>query len=146
MNTNLSIFNSYNIFKTNFSLLNLFMVFFGIYLFLFIKDIYIHNHDNIRTNFIREISRGSGQIILLLITFFSIITIEHSNGNLLNSLDDNHLTNNELNSKHLTGSLIFAILGLIIGFLGKIGILGLNFFLIFIIYYYVNPNKYIKNF
>jgi hypothetical protein len=75
MNTNLSIFNSYNIFKTNFSLLNLFMVFFGIYLFLFIKDIYIHNHDNIRTNFIREISRGSGQIILLLITFFSIITI-----------------------------------------------------------------------
>jgi uncharacterized membrane protein YbjE (DUF340 family) len=143
MNKDLDIFKFFN---TNISILNLFSIFFGIYLFLFLKDIYLNNHDNIKSKFINEISRGSGQIILVLITFFSVIVIEHGNGNLLNSLDDQHLTDNELNRKHLLGSLVFAILGLIIGFLGKIGIWGLNFFLIFVIYYYVNPNKFIKNF
>lgn len=142
MNKDLDIFKFFN---TNISILNLFSIFFGIYIFLFLKDIYLNNHDNIKSKFIHEISRGSGQIILVLITFFSVIVIEHGNGNLLNSLDDQHLTDNELNRKHLVGSLVFAILGLIIGFLGKIGIWGLNFFLIFVIYYYVNPNKFIKN-
>ena len=143
MNKDLDIFKFFN---TNISILNLFSIFFGIYLFLFLKDIYLNNHDNIKSKFINEISRGSGQIILVLITFFSVVVIEHGNSNLLNSLDDLHLTDNELNRKHLVGSLVFAILGLIIGFLGKIGIWGLNFFLIFVIYYYVNPNKFIKNF
>ena len=95
MNKDLDIFKFFN---TNISILNLFSIFFGIYLFLFLKDIYLNNHDNIKSKFIHEISRGSGQIILVLITFFSVIVIEHGNGNLLNSLDDQHLTDNELNA------------------------------------------------
>jgi len=126
-----------------FSVLNVFALFFGIYIYLFIKDIIIYKYDNILKNFYKEVNNTSTQIIIFLIIIFTVYVFKKSNS-LVHTLDDIHLTDKELKEHHFKGSIIFALLGLIIGFLGKIGIWGLNFFVIFIIYYYVNPNKFIK--
>ena len=130
-----------------FSLLNIFALFFGIYMYLFIKDIIINKYDNILKNFYKEVSNTSTQIIIFLITILTVYVFKKSNRlthSLAHSLDDIHLTDEELKMQHFKGSILFALLGLIVGFLGKIGIWGLNFFIVFIIYYYVNPNKFIK--
>lgn len=142
---NYIIYNIYiymNILK-DISLFNLFTIFFGIYLYFFINNINV-NYNNISINLLNEVKKSNIKIVLLLVTIYTIIVYYRTNSLVL-TMDPNHLTRKELNLKHLKGSLIFALLGLLIGFLGRIGIWGLNFFLIFIIYYIINPNRLLKS-